>query len=167
MSVLPDVLEPGLWIVFCGTAAGRRSAEVGAYYAGRGNAFWPTLYRVGLTPRLLAPHEFRLLPRYGLGLTDLNQAEFGPDAGLTAAGFDPDGLRGRIERVRPGIVAFTSKRAGREFYGRAVAYGWQAEGVGPARGFVLPSPSGAARAAWDVGWWQMLAAEPRPARGEE
>lgn len=42
--ILPDVIEPGLRIVFCGTAAGAKSAAVGAYYAGPGNAFWATLH---------------------------------------------------------------------------------------------------------------------------
>ena len=55
---LPDVVLPGLKVVFCGTAAGTRSAQVGAYYAGRGNKFWRTLFQVGLTPRPLDPHEF-------------------------------------------------------------------------------------------------------------
>ena len=57
-SVLPDVLKPGLAIVFCGTAAGNESARRRAYYAGLGNAFWPTLAKVGLTPCQLAPEEF-------------------------------------------------------------------------------------------------------------
>ena len=35
--VLPDVLGPGLRIVFCGMAAGDRSAREGAYYADPGN----------------------------------------------------------------------------------------------------------------------------------
>lgn len=37
--VLPDLLRPGLRVVFCGTAAGAASALSGAYYAGRGNRF--------------------------------------------------------------------------------------------------------------------------------
>ena len=41
--ILPDVLAKGLRVVFCGTAASAMSAEQGAYYAGRGNAFWGTL----------------------------------------------------------------------------------------------------------------------------
>jgi double-stranded uracil-DNA glycosylase len=35
-DVLPDVLGPGLRVVFCGTAAGAVSAVRGAYYAGPG-----------------------------------------------------------------------------------------------------------------------------------
>ncbi|GEO17500.1 hypothetical protein [Microvirga aerophila] len=36
---LPEVLLPNLKIVFCGTAAGNRSAASGAYYAQPGNRF--------------------------------------------------------------------------------------------------------------------------------
>jgi len=39
-GMLPDVLAANLDVVFCGTAAGKRSAEVGMYYAGPGNRFW-------------------------------------------------------------------------------------------------------------------------------
>jgi len=57
--ILPDVLEPGLRVVFCGTAAGVVSAAKRVYYAGRGNSFWPTLHEIGLTPRQFEPMEFR------------------------------------------------------------------------------------------------------------
>ncbi|GAB4568703.1 MAG: mismatch-specific DNA-glycosylase [Anaerolineae bacterium] len=155
--ILPDVLRPGLQIVFCGTAASDASAAAGAYYAGPGNAFWPTLYAVGFTPRLLAPAEFRLLPAFGLGLTDLAKFEAGVDSRLSAGAFDADALQDKIVRFRPAVVAFTSKTAARAYYGRRVDYGWQPSGIGPARGYVLPSPSGAARRYWDVVWWQALA----------
>ena len=63
MPILPDVLESGLDLVLCGTAAGRKSAEMLAYYAKPGNRFWPTLHAVGLTPRRLHtqhdPHRQR------------------------------------------------------------------------------------------------------------
>ncbi len=48
--MLEDLLAPGLALVVCGSAAGRRSAQLGHYYAGPGNKFWRTLARVGLTP---------------------------------------------------------------------------------------------------------------------
>jgi len=51
VDILPDVLKPGLKVVFCGTAAGNRSAKIKAYYAGRDNQFWAVLHRIGLTPR--------------------------------------------------------------------------------------------------------------------
>lgn len=36
MPILPDVLQPNLNIVFCGTAPGTVSAQRGAYYANAG-----------------------------------------------------------------------------------------------------------------------------------
>jgi len=69
--ILPDVMEVGLNVAFCGTAAGTKSAQAGAYYAGPGNAFWATLHRIGLTPRELRPTEYAELLDYGAGLTDI------------------------------------------------------------------------------------------------
>jgi TDG/mug DNA glycosylase family protein len=69
--VLPDLIRPGLKVILCGTAVGNVSAQRGAYYAGPGNRFWQILADTGLTPRLLKPEEYRLLPSFGIGLTDL------------------------------------------------------------------------------------------------
>jgi TDG/mug DNA glycosylase family protein len=156
-QVLPDVLRPGLDIVFCGTAAGAASARRGAYYAGPGNAFWPTLLRVGLTPRLVAAGEFRTIVRYGLGLTDMSKTASGNDDELPPGSFDPGRLERMIRRYRPLLLAFTSKRAAVEFLGRPVSYGLQATVLEATRLFVLPSPSGAARKHWDESQWQALA----------
>ena len=82
---LPDVLTVGLRVVFCGTAAGVQSARAGAYYAGRGNKFWRTVFTVGLTPRLLEPAEFRTVTQYGIGLTDIAKTYSGADSGLRRA----------------------------------------------------------------------------------
>jgi TDG/mug DNA glycosylase family protein len=90
--VLPDVLGPGLKVVFCGSAVGSASARVGAYYAGPGNKFWPTLQRIGLTPRRLAPAEFRSVVAFGIGLTDLCKSLSGADRALTASADDVAGL---------------------------------------------------------------------------
>ena len=158
MSVLPDVLEPGLRLVFCGSAASTASARAGAYYAGPGNAFWDVLHRVGLTPRRLAPAEFRLLPRYGIGLTDMAKGAAGTDDQIARTDYDPAAFRVKIERYRPGIVAFTGKRPAAAYYGQRVDYGRQPVGIGETVVFVLPSPSGAARRYWDESIWAALAA---------
>ena len=158
MEILPDVLCPGLDVVFCGSGAGAASARVGAYYAGPGNRFWPTLHRIGLTPRLLAPAEFRDGPQYGFGLTDLCKTAAGSDQALPAAADDPEGLRRKIEAVAPRALAFVGKRAARVTLGRSVEYGLLEETIGAAAVFVLPSPSGAARRYWDEDPWFALAA---------
>jgi double-stranded uracil-DNA glycosylase len=109
MSVLPDVLAPELRIVFCGTAVGVPSAQVGAYYARPGNKLWPTLFKVGLTPRQLRPRSTRRSTRYGLGLTDLAKSIAGCDAALEDRHFDRSGLRTKIEHYTPRVLAFTSQ----------------------------------------------------------
>jgi TDG/mug DNA glycosylase family protein len=166
MNVLPDVLAPGLAVVFCGSAVGTASARRRAYYAGPGNAFWPTLAEVGLTPRELAPEEYKSITKYGLGLTDLAKAIAGADHVLTEQHFDRNSLRTKVLRYRPRVLAFTSKRAAEEFIRHPVDYGLMTETIGDSALFVLPSPSGAARGYWNPKYWRELArlrrdAEPR------
>ena len=158
LDVLPDVLGPGLRIVFCGSAASAVSACVGAYYAGPGNRFWPTLHRVGLTPRLLAPAEFRTLLRYRIGLTDLCKTESGADTDLSRQADDAAALTAKIAQHRPAVLAFNGKRAARVFLGaETLDYGEQTRRVGETAIHVLPSTSGAARRWWDEAFWRRVA----------
>ena len=163
--ILPDVIRPGLKVVFCGTALGTRSAQVGAYYAGPGNRFWATLHETGLTPRRLEPAEYRDLPRYGIGLTDICKSRSGSDREVGTGGFDVGRLTAILERHDPGWIAFNGKQAAKGALGRPVDYGDQPERLGGTRVFVLPSTSGAARGYWDVRHWHELAQRllgPRP-----
>jgi len=158
-DVLPDLLLPGLDLVICGSAAGRVSAAVGAYYAGPGNKFWPVLHETGLTPRRLAPAEFPLLLAFGIGLTDMCKTASGADADLPAGSDDLDGFRARIAAARPRAVAFNGMRAARILLGGGpVAYGRQPDRLSGAALFVLPSTSGMARRWWDPAPWQAMAA---------
>jgi TDG/mug DNA glycosylase family protein len=155
--ILPDVLTPGLDLVLCGTAPSRTSKEAAAYYARPGNLFWPTLHRVGLTPRLLRPNEYAEVLQWGIGLTDLNKTEFGSDAELSPAAFDTAGLIAKIERFRPAALAFDSKTAAKAFFGRmTVDYGRQPETLFGTVLFVVPSPSGRARRFWTPATWEEL-----------
>lgn len=155
--MLPDVIGPGLRAVFCGTAAGARSAELKAYYAGPGNSFWKTLHETGLTPRQLQPSEYRELPQYHLGLTDLCKVVSGSDREVGTAGFDVDKLRRTLAENAPDWIAFNGKRSASVALGRAVDYGEQPERIRATSVFVLPSTSGAARAFWDVRLWHEFA----------
>lgn len=158
VSILPDLLQPHLNVVFCGTAPGTVSARRGAYYANAGNAFWRTLFEVGLTPHQVSPQEFHSIIQYGLGLTDLAKQVYGADSSLKKSDFGPKELRAKILNHTPNFLAFTSKRAGQEFLGRKVQYGLQAETIGNTLLFVLPSPSGLARSHWSIQPWHDLSA---------
>lgn len=157
LTILPDVLEPHLKVVFCGTAAGAMSAKLGAYYANPTNRFWSTLYKIGLTPYQLQASEFKSVTQYGIGLTDLAKHVSGSDNVLSKADFGATALHEKILKYQPKILAFTSKRGAQEYFGRkSVDYGLQAEQIGETRLFVLPSPSGAARSYWDETHWFAL-----------
>jgi len=156
-AVLDDVLQPGLRVVFCGTAAGTASARARAYYAGPGNAFWKTLHRTRLTPAQLAPVEFARLPEFGIGLTDICKVLYGADEEVGTGEFDVSGLQARIAAAEPANLAFNGKNAARGALERDVAFGPQEEQIGGAAVWVLPSTSGAARRFWDIGPWEELA----------
>jgi len=156
--LIEDVIRPGLRVVFCGTALGAKSAQVRAYYAGPGNAFWETLWRVGLTPQRLRPAEYRKVLDYGIGLTDICKTRSGSDQEVGRKDFDVDRLIAQLERNRPGWIAFTGKNSASGAFAHPVAYGLQEERLGGVRAFVLPSPSGAARRYWDISRWRELAA---------
>ena len=68
---VPDVIAPGLRVLFCGINPGLYTAAVGRHFARPGNRFWPALHRSGFTPRLLSPFEERELLSLGLGVTNV------------------------------------------------------------------------------------------------
>jgi len=158
--VLPEQLRPGLALVFCGTAAGRKSAQEGAYYAHGQNKFWKTLHAVGLTPRLFAPRDYPLLNALDIGLTDIAKFTFGMDHQLPkdALGAEAaEALRKRIRKFAPQFLAFTSLNAGRTVMGKAAKAGEQPERLGATRVWILPSPSPLAGNHWDIAPWKALA----------
>jgi len=159
MPVLPDLLVPGLDLIVVGTAAGRASAELRQYYAGRGNKFWRTLHEVGLTPIQLRPDQYAQLLDYRIGLTDVAKHASGMDRDLVASDFDAERLRAAIEAVSPQAVAFNGKKAASAFFGlptEEIEHGRQATGIGPASLWVCSSTS-AANGRWSRESWEELA----------
>jgi TDG/mug DNA glycosylase family protein len=157
---LPDQLQPHLRLVFVGTAAGQRSADLGHYYAGPGNRFWRTIHEVGITPRRYQPHEFPTLLNLGIGFTDLCKLGAGMDHQALKSPVDIAAFQEKMRRYRPQTIAFTSKKAASMFCGRptrAVALGRQPPEPDFPAVFVLASPSGAASGHWSAQPWQQLA----------
>jgi TDG/mug DNA glycosylase family protein len=159
--VLPDLLQPGLKVIFCGTAAGTISAKRGQYYAHPQNKFWPTLHAIGLTPRRLDPSEYPLLTSFGVGLTDIAKTVSGMDSDLPAGSLGRGAcaaLQAKILDQQPAILAFTSLTGGRRFLRREAGFGEQPETIGATRIWLLPSPSPAANWNWadNERWWRAL-----------
>src|SRR3954470_3851224 len=68
---IPDLVGPGLRVLFSGINPSLYSAATGHHFARPGNRFWPALHRSGFTPRQLHPSEQAELPGMGLGITNV------------------------------------------------------------------------------------------------
>jgi TDG/mug DNA glycosylase family protein len=167
--VLPDLLAPGLDVVFCGTAPGTVSAQRKQYYAHPQNKFWRALHNAGLTPRLLQPSEYETLLTYRIGLTDIAKHVSGMDNQLPRGSLGKDAiadLRARIGKYKPKILAFTSLTGGRKLAGSGADFGRQSITIGQTEVWILPSPSPAAHWNWQKNEkvWRALAREVRKPR---
>ncbi|MFI7274062.1 G/U mismatch-specific DNA glycosylase [Streptomyces sp. NPDC049879] len=144
-KTLPDVMAPGLDVVFCGINPGLTSAALGYNFATPGNRFWPTLHRSGFTPRRLLPEEQGRLLSYGLGITNMAARPTARAAELTPAELRAGLLRltATTERYRPRWLAILGVTAYRTAFARPGAgFGRQDERVAGAGVWVLPNPSG-------------------------
>ena len=158
--ILPDRLALNQRVWFVGTAAGPRSAAVGAYYAHPGNKFWRALHEAGITPELFAPHDYLKLAGLGIGLTDFCKVSWGVDADIDRDHFDVAAFRQKVSKLKPRALAFTSKTSASLWLSRStgrIETGMQETGdqAGPAL-FVLPSPSGLATSYWSIKPWKQL-----------
>ncbi|MDA8370349.1 MAG: G/U mismatch-specific DNA glycosylase [Nocardiopsaceae bacterium] len=144
-AMIPDVIAPGLDVLFCGINPGLYSGHTGFHFARPGNRFWPALHRSGFTPRLLRPDEQHLLPRWGLGITNLVARATARADELTPAELRRGGeeLTWRLTRFRPGALAVLGITAYRRAFDRPRArIGPQDDRVADTPVWVLPNPSG-------------------------
>src|ERR1700740_2742781 len=141
---VPDLIAPGLSVLFCGINPSLYSAAVGHHFARPGNRFWPALHAAGFTERRLSPFEDRDLLTRGYGRTNLVGR-----ATATAAEVSGDELvRGarvlerKVHRYRPRVVAFLGVGSYRMAFGRPeAAVGPQPERLAETALWVLPNPS--------------------------
>ena len=167
MSTLPDLLEPGLDIVFVGINPGRFSAEVGHYFATPRNRFWPAINRSGLLEETLSADNDHLAIRQGIGFTDVVKRPSSSASDLRAADYrlGAAALKAKLERFAPLIVCFHGVTGYRNFLKYAEGLkvvpklGLQPRAIGRSRVFVVPNPS-PANAAFSletlVTWYQRL-----------
>ncbi|QRK13475.1 G/U mismatch-specific DNA glycosylase [Archangium violaceum] len=142
---MPDLIAPGLRVLFCGINPSVYSAVVGYHFARPGNRFWPALYASGFTERLLAPHEQDELLARGCGITNVvDRATVSADV-LTDEELAEGGRRldAKVRRYRPQCLAVLGIGAWRTAFKRPRAsLGPQPETLGDTRVWVLPNPSG-------------------------
>ena len=150
-ATVPDLVGPGLRLLFVGINPGLWTAAVQTHFARPGNRFYPALRRAGIIDRDINPSN---------GMTDADRAYF-RDRGIgitnlvhraTARADELDKAElqaGRIEldafiaAHRPPVVAVLGVTAYRTAFGRPKTInGEQPDRLHGARVWVVPNPSG-------------------------
>jgi TDG/mug DNA glycosylase family protein len=148
---IPDLVEPGIRLLFVGINPGLWTAATRTPFAHPGNRFYPALVAAGILPRM---------PDFARGFDDADRAE------LLAAGIGISNLVNRataradelsaqelrdgaarlaadVARWRPRVVAIVGITAYRTAFRRPrAAAGRQPEDLGGAELWVVPNPSG-------------------------
>jgi len=155
---LPDLLRPGLALVFVGINPSLYAVQRGHYFARRTNRFWPALSRSRLSAPVraalgraeLQPEDDEMLPRFGIGFTDVVKIASRNSATLSGSDFQEwtPRLLERLDRYRPTVACFQGVTGYQAFVRYALgeraetfALGPQARRIGSARLFLVPNPS--------------------------
>jgi TDG/mug DNA glycosylase family protein len=142
---IPDIIAPGLRVLFAGINPGLYSAATGQHFARPGNRFWPALHQSGFTPRQLRPGEQDQLLALGLGITNVAARATARAAELTAAELraGAEVLTAKVAEFSPRWLAVVGVTAYRTAFGRVDAVvGPQPDRIGATRLWALPNPSG-------------------------
>ena len=142
---LPDVIAPGLDVLFCGINPGLYTAAVQQHFGRPGNRFWPVLHQAGFTPRLFHPSEQRELLKLGYGITNVVARATAAADELTREELIAGGkaLARKVRKYGPRVLAIVGVGAYRTAFERPKAkLGLQDETIGETRIWVLPNPSG-------------------------
>lgn len=144
-TTVPDIIAPGLKVLFCGINPGLYSGAVGHHFARPGNRFWPSLYASGFTSRLLSPEEERELLNYDCGITNFVAQATAGAADLSDREIIAGGKRlvQKVQEYQPKYLSILGIGVYRKAFSRPKAQvGPQAETIGRTRLWVLPNPSG-------------------------
>jgi TDG/mug DNA glycosylase family protein len=149
---IPDLVAPGLRVLFAGINPSLYSAATGYHFARPGNRFWPALHQSGFTSRQLRPEEQPQLLGLGLGITNVvAQATARADelsaTELRAGGQALAELAGSLGVSFLAILGVTAYRTA--FGVPKAVVGSQEGRLGGARVWILPNPSGL-NASWPM-----------------
>lgn len=150
-AIVPDLVGPGLRLLFVGINPGLWTAATSTHFAHPGNRFYPALLRGGVVDRVIdrgtgmTDDDRRYLVERGIGITNLVARATPKASELTA-----DELRAGGERLvrfviehAPRVVAVAGVTAFRQAFGRRDAkLGRQAEPFAGTELWIVPNPSG-------------------------
>src|SRR5262249_57045949 len=110
---LPDILAKDLSVIFCGINPGATAAAAGRHFVSPSNRFWRVIHLAGFTPVQIRPEDDRTILHYGFGLTTAvaRPTQRAGDLSRQELAQAVAGLRRKIARYAPHIVAFLGKAA--------------------------------------------------------
>ena len=153
MQTLPDLLRPGLSLVFVGLNPSEYSAREGHYFANPRNRFWTAFNRSALLPPALGrgcvPTDDAALLDHGIGFTDVVKRPTPQGSGLKAADYRRWAplLREKLLQCQPRLVCFHGLMAYKAYLRYAESeraapeLGFQPGSIGESGVFVVPNPS--------------------------
>ena len=148
---VPDLIGPGLRLLFVGINPGLWTAATGTHFAHPGNRFYPALRRAGIVERDIdrgvgmSDDDRRHVVERGIGITNVVHRATAKASELTTAELRAGGeaLRSLVRERRPRVVAIAGITAYRSAFGAPrAAMGEQAHTFEGARLWVVPNPSG-------------------------
>ena len=150
-ATVPDLIGPGLRLLFVGINPGLWTAATRTHFAHPTNRFYPALARAQLIDRSIDPaagmdddDRAHLIGR-GIGITNLVERATARASELSAEELRLGGqrLQATVDDHRPLVVAVAGVTAYRTAFGRRKAgLGRQDEGLAGAELWGVPNPSG-------------------------
>jgi double-stranded uracil-DNA glycosylase len=150
-ATVPDLLGPGLRLLFVGINPGLWSAATGTHFARPGNRFYPALAAAGITDRLInagngmAEEDRSHLVARGVGITNIVSRATARADELEAPELrdGADRLAAKVAALAPRVVAVAGITAYRVGFSRPKArLGRQPETIAGAELWAVPNPSG-------------------------
>lgn len=150
-QTVPDLIGPGLQLLFVGINPGLWTAATQTHFAHPSNRFYPALLRSGLIEREIdrsagfTDEDRRHLIERGIGISNLVRRATARASELNADELREGGaaLIENVDAWRPRVVAVCGITAYRTAFGRPRAsLGLQDERIGDTTLWVIPNPSG-------------------------
>jgi TDG/mug DNA glycosylase family protein len=148
---VPDLLGPGLELLFVGINPGLWTAATQTHFAHPGNRFYPALLQGGVLERRIDPaagmsdDDRDYLRSRGIGITNIVRRATAKASELTNAELREGGERlvETVRRTTPAVVAIAGITAYRTAFGLPKAVlGRQPDPLAGAQLWVVPNPSG-------------------------
>lgn len=149
-SGVPDLVGPGLRLLFVGINPGLWTAATGTHFAHPGNRFYPALERAGILTRTIdrsggfTSDDRRHLLERGIGITNLVDRATVRASELSVDELESGArrLEAFVDRHHPRVVAIAGISAYRQAFRRPAEVGRQPVGIGTSTVWVVPNPSG-------------------------